>query len=86
MRDDASMIDSPNQWPMKKVLPVKKYGEKGRFPVFGIIVHPDCFPVYVERNKYLIFETDMGNPDFENCPKHQFNSAAELVAAGWMVD
>ncbi len=77
--DDAEMIDSPHLWPMWPVLPVKNYklAGPGEFPETGIIE---------SGNPTVVLVGLLGLTKWETAPQMKYNSIAELLQAGWIVD
>lgn len=81
-RDDAGFIDRPLDWPQYPYLPVKKPAKDGFGYDFGVIFLKHRYTVF-EAYLFSLPQTEEG---FNALPKHEYKSAAEIVADGWIVD
>ena len=82
--DDVTFLNSPALWPNWPVCPVKRYDQcPGMMPTCGLVFDlAGCKPAV-----YLLNMWELSTPgSVENAAKQEFESFAELVAAGWMVD
>lgn len=82
-KDDVEMIDTPLYWPRWPLLPVKRRVE-------GQVRWQEGVIGSIEGYKYTVFEMNLFEfksiEDLLAKPKFEYQSAAEIVADGWVVD
>jgi hypothetical protein len=79
--DDREMMDKPNRWPRRPVLPLKNYPEVGKTPLLGVLVEGRGPVVYAASPS-----TPVGTILAPTTPSLGYPSLDILVADGWRVD
>jgi len=82
-----------NPWPLKIILPMKRYNEGSWEPEFGLICpmaqpKDKPFPVHITvflSNIYM-FSHQLKTKGAEKIAKEEFDSLDEMIEAGWRID
>lgn len=83
--EEMQMMANVNEWP-GAVLPIKKYERKGEFPACATLMPHESEPPFVVYLEDMFTLGAMPKEEWAKVKKIQFNSLAEIVDEGWVVD